>query len=321
MNLDSTAHTPPGEAKRETGAAPARCRRTLVIDPVEFALDAPADLSAQAWPAVYGEFLDAPRLDPAGPRISVRMERGVEPDLARLPLVFEAGRSWCLLRDGAERVFAHAPLGLARAEWSARVRGTVDSVVIGCGAAMEEPAGLCCPLQYPLDQVLMMHLLPGLGGTLLHAAGVVVDGRLLVLAGRSGAGKSTLSRLAAAAAFGTAVSDDRLVLRWRGNALRGSGTPWPGTERIARHAGADVAALLFLAHDGDNRPRRLTAKAALEAMLPLVSVPWHEPALVEPMLDVCGRIAATLPAFQFPFSPDPRAIDALARLVAVDLRA
>ncbi len=320
MNLDSSAHAQPLEEESGRLAPAVRRRRTLVIDPVAFALDAPGDLAADAWPVVYDEFLDTPRLDPAGPCIPVQMERGVAPDLARLPLVFEAGRSWCLLRDGAERVIVHAPHGLNRAEWSARVRGEFEAVEIGCGPAMQDDAGLRCPLQYPLDQVLMMHLLPGLGGTLLHAAGVVVDGRLLVLAGRSGAGKSTLSRLAVAGAFGTVISDDRLVLRWRGDALRGSGTPWPGTERIARHAGADVAAVLFLGHDGDNQPRRLAARATLEAMLPLVSVPWHEPAFVSPMLDVCGRIATGIPAFHFPFSPNARAVDALARLLSSDLR-
>lgn len=79
-------------------------------------------------------------------------------------------------------------------------------------------------------RTLFSWLLPRRGGLLLHAAGIVKDGRALVFPGKSGAGKSTLSKLAASA--GLRLLSDELVpvLPWRGG-YAAYGSPFWGELR------------------------------------------------------------------------------------------
>ena len=52
------------------------------------------------------------------------------------------------------------------------------------------------PLHYPLDELLMVHLLARGRGVEIHGSGIVdADGYGTLFAGQSGAGKTTMSRL------------------------------------------------------------------------------------------------------------------------------
>ncbi len=70
------------------------------------------------------------------------------------------------------------------------------------------------PLEYPLDELLILHLLAKGHGVEMHACGVVDPaGQGYLFAGQSGAGKTTIARLWQKVGGMTVLSDDRIILR------------------------------------------------------------------------------------------------------------
>src|SRR5438876_3508289 len=91
------------------------------------------------------------------------------------------------------------------------------------------------PLEYPLDELLMIHLLAEGRGVEVHACGAVApNGQGYLFVGQSGAGKTTMARLwqkaeGAGGADGVRIlSDDRIILRKIDGTLWMYGTPWHG---------------------------------------------------------------------------------------------
>ncbi len=70
------------------------------------------------------------------------------------------------------------------------------------------------PLEYPLDELLIMHRLTQEKGIELHSCGIVrPDGTGNLFVGHSGAGKSTTTRLWTAREDVEVLSDDRIIVR------------------------------------------------------------------------------------------------------------
>ncbi len=181
------------------------------------------------------------------------------------------------------------------------------------------PSPLRNPMGYPLDQLLLMNHLATRGGAIVHSASAVVEGRGLVFPGVSGAGKSTLSRLFVAAGLGDALlSDDRTILRQGTStsepAFWAMGSPWPGDARIARNAGAPLAALLFLVKAEVNRIVPVLPAEALRRLMPKVSCPWYHAELGNQVLDTCARVVESVPSFTLHFRADGEVVPLLTGL-------
>ena len=174
--------------------------------------------------------------------------------------------------------------------------GRVDGVDVPC---------------YPLDQLLMAHVLPVLSGVCVHGAGVVLDGRGCLLPGQSGAGKSTFSRQVQAAGGATILSDDRIVIRATARGPRMFGTPWPGELGIARNASAPLRAIMFLCQADENRVVEISPAAAAEGLLRLSTVLWYERDLMDLALDAVDRLVRAVPAFELRCRAEPAAAETM----------
>ncbi len=115
-------------------------------------------------------------------------------------------------------------------------------------------------------------------GLFLHSAGIVIDGRAWLFAGRSGAGKTTLSRLALEAGAAVLSDDANMVLPDMAGIYRAGPVPFAGelgdVNRSARQ-NYPVAGLLWLEQDA--LPGIRTMPAALQlartmACCPVVNV-------------------------------------------------
>src|SRR6476660_9837409 len=70
------------------------------------------------------------------------------------------------------------------------------------------------PLEYPLDELLIMHRLTQEKAIELHGSGIVrSNGEANLFIGHSGAGKSTTTRLWTAVEDVEVLSDDRIIVR------------------------------------------------------------------------------------------------------------
>jgi hypothetical protein len=142
------------------------------------------------------------------------------------------------------------------------------------------------------------------GGLLLHAAGAIRNGQGFVFFGPSGAGKTTTSRLAARTA--DVVSDDLVIIRCDNGGCTLHGVPFKGELSDAPRANqsAPLAGLYRLRQDTGHYLEaipRMQAVAELAAASPFVV---REPALSDRLLEVCNRIAKTVPVQQLHFRRD-----------------
>jgi hypothetical protein len=234
--------------------------------------------------------------------------------------IFRSSATWSILARGSDRALdfrdpAGDPL------YVAEFRPGLPHVTVTCsprllGADDAPPRGvLKAPFGYPLDQVLTMYLLAD-QGVVLHAAGALVHGKGVALAGASGAGKSTLMRIAAGRTGWQPLSDDRVILRVGGGVATLYGTPWPGEGQVAERASGGAAALLFLEQAPDHQARPLTPRETLARLLPVASLPWYDRDYVGNALDACERIAELVPASVLSFRPKSGAIRLVERVLS-----
>lgn len=247
-------------------------------------------------------------------RISVELLVGDVPASPRGRLLFEAGKSWTLRELSGN--FIIVPRGTeagATPAWEAEICRRRRTVRVICGRELlVESAGVTClasPFHYPLDQMVLMLALAG-EGTIVHAAGVDIGGRGVILAGPSRAGKTTISRLCAAAKI-TVLSDDRVIVRRSGDRLLIAGSPWPGEGRFAANLNLPLSALVFLSKGNTDSVSPLAAAAAMKRLLPVLSTPLFDRGLTERAIDFCQDLTARCPVYELTFRPATSAVQAL----------
>lgn len=318
--------------------------RSLEIAGLRFALRPEA-----GWRVLEDDLLYQPFLNTAEPAAQgeVRVRLDFEaPDLGGLPVLFDTADAWCAYRDGQDTLIDMAPGGAPTRLWTARLHADRAQVDVYCGAPLvvcadggaashpPEPAArspgvhpaslavesgegqrsLHNPLRYPLDQLLMLELLPALGGLVVHGAGAMRTGVGLAFPGRSGAGKSTLMRLMRGAEGVQRLSDDRVVLRTGAYGTRVFGTPWAGDEQLALNRSAPLGAIVFLHHASEDRLVPIDRRDALRQLLLTVCIPWFDAEGAAQGLAVCGALVGTVPAYELHFRPEPSALSVLEAL-------
>ena len=166
------------------------------------------------------------------------------------------------------------------------------------------------PLEWPLDEVLMGHLL-GLGkGVEVHAAGLIdAQGRGHLFVGHSGAGKSTMTRLCEKEPDVMILSDDRIILRRKEGMFRMYGTPWHGDARHASPASAPVFAVYLLEHGATTRLTPLSASLAGVHLFTRSIPAFYCRDAVAFTLGFINRLVQAVPCFALPFVPDGRVVD------------
>jgi hypothetical protein len=258
----------------------------------------------------YSTFMRASPAD--GPCIdTVEMEviEGEVPRPDLLEPMFDTGDAWELLADDRRCVFqTRNRQADNRPLWSMTVDRGFNHGRIYCSKELFIPSGKSMlarhVVQYPLDQLLMIHVAAARSSAVLvHAAGGSIDGNGVLFAGQSGAGKSTVSRLLGNGKNVRFLSDDRIVLRRFGTKISLYGTPWPGDAGVAVNESAPLKAICFLRHADGTSLRRLKPEEILQRLLPVTSVPWYESGLTEKALNLCEFLIEHYPAYELSFRP------------------
>ena len=258
----------------------------------------------------YSTFLCASPAD--GPCIdTVEMEviEGEVPRPDLLKPMFDTGDAWELLADDRRCVFrTRNRQADNRPLWSMTVDRGFNHGRIYCSKDLFVASGKTMlarhVVQYPLDQLLMIHVAAARSAAILvHAAGGSIDGNGVLFAGQSGAGKSTVSRLLGNGKSARFLSDDRIVLRRFGSKISMFGTPWPGDAGVAINESVPLKAICFLRHADDTSLRALKPEEILQRLLPVTSVPWYESALTEKTLNLCEFLIENYPAYELAFRP------------------
>ena len=175
--------------------------------------------------------------------------------------------------------------------------------------------GLSEPLEYPLDELLIMHRLTQEKGIELHGAGIVpVSGPGYLFVGHSGAGKSTTTRLWTSRDNVEVLSDDRIILRRdpdRFPGVRMYGTPWHGEAMYASPGSAALARIFVLDHGHGNVLTPLTPSQAVAELFARSFVPFHRHEYVDSALVFLEELSNAVPVYRYAFEPDQRAVDTI----------
>jgi len=178
------------------------------------------------------------------------------------------------------------------------------------------PSGLPVnPLEYPLDELLLIHLLAAGRGVEVHACGVMDSGgQGYLFAGQSGAGKTTMAKLwqmaeGARGAGGVMIlSDDRIILRKIDGTVWMYGTPWHGEAAMARAARAPMAGIYLLRHGQSNKLVSLRPSDAAARLLACSFPPFYHSGGLDFTLGFLEQVVEAVPCHELWFTPDERVV-------------
>jgi hypothetical protein len=265
--------------------------------------------------------------------INIRVEPIAELRRARASKVFDSGSVWRLFDDecGFRFDFTSPMLGdspykrlFVNSEFSRATLQTSKEV-------FQDFPGVA-PLDYPLDELLIMHRLTQERAIELHGCGIAhPDGRGNLFVGHSGAGKSTMTRLWTAQEDVEVLSDDRIIVRRderqqvphrrfapvrndKRYEMRMYGTPWHGEGMYASPNNAPLGRIFILEHGRGNVLTPLSPSQAVAELFARSFVPFHRHEYVDSALTFLQKVAATVPVYRYAFEPDQRAVDTILNL-------
>jgi len=193
----------------------------------------------------------------------------------------------------------------------------VDEKFCSCSLILsrEYLVGRAAALDYPLDELLIMHRLTQDRAIELHGVGVVgPEGATNLFVGHSGAGKSTTARLWTSVHNVEILSDDRIIVR-EDEVARNStqmfmyGTPWHGEAAFASPGRAPLQRIFVLEHGRGNLVTRLSPSQAVVELLARSFVPFYRHDYIDSALAFLQQVVGSVPCYRYSFEPDQRAVE------------
>jgi hypothetical protein len=247
--------------------------------------------------------------------VGIRVRWTSKMDAPRGKALFDSGGLWSVLeeKDGRRFVFSSAKLG-PKPYKLAWFDGEFRRGVVALHRRYLDAESAMYPLEYPLDELLMIHRLARGEGVEIHGLGVVDGaGRGRLFVGHSGAGKSTLARLWQRESRALVLSDDRIILRERGGRIWMHGTPWHGDAGIASPKAAPLCGAYLIEHGTRPELKPLPKGRAAAEFLARSFVPHYSAEAMDFTLGFLARVARDTPCFTFRFFPDQGAVEAILR--------
>jgi hypothetical protein len=265
--------------------------------------------------------------------IEIEVERVASLQPATGRKLFDSHGVWTAHENGSEIAFDFSTPVFASNPYK---RLCVDRSFSGASLKLNRecyPGGVVDPLEYPTDELLIVHRLALAGGVEFHGCGLVdseCGGQLFL--GHSGAGKSTTTRLWKSLRDVRVLSDDRIIVRhgsglaelqpegWlrsegsrEGNSPRiwMYGTPWHGEAAFALPDRAELRRIFILSHGAENRIRPLSKARAVAEMFSRCFVPFYSGEHLEATLACLNQIADALPCYRFEFIPATSAVETI----------
>lgn len=140
-------------------------------------------------------------------------------------------------------------------------------------------------------------------GLVVHAAGLVREGKGYLFVGKSGSGKSTVARCSSPPC--TVLSDDLTLACLSGASGTVVGTPFFGEHGNAGvNTSVPLKAIFFLQQAPQNQLRPLSRQLAVEKLLRSVLFFGQEKTSVQRVLDLATLFCVRIPCYELQFLPD-----------------
>jgi hypothetical protein len=232
------------------------------------------------------------------PRVSFRDEQRV----------FDSGGSWCLFRSENQHhiIVGDSELG-SQPDRIAVIEDDSKRVQIYCAPQGIDEDEVFNPLEYPLDQILMICLLSLGRGLIVHACGIDDDGKGYLFAGNSTDGKSSLARLWQNHA--RILNDDRVVLCRNGGRFLMFGTPWHGDYSSVSPGGVPLEKIFFLHQAKANETQKGMGVKAVSSLLTRSFPPLWDPNGMGLSAEFCASLVESVPCHDLNFTLDEEIVE------------
>ncbi len=167
-------------------------------------------------------------------------------------------------------------------------------------------------LNYPTDQVILMTRLLLTGALVLHAAGIVYEGKGYLFFGPSGAGKTTISRLWARSGA-SLINDDRVAVYRDKGVWTVTATPWHGEDPRVHNIHVPLHGVYHLIQDDVNDIHPVPSAHMLARLTSCAMIPFYNGEAVDEAMAMLESLLVSVPAGDLSFTPDRRVVDALLR--------
>jgi hypothetical protein len=255
--------------------------------------------------------------------IQIRIEWASSLPLPGGPQAFDSGSVWRLYDDGPGFQFDFSTPQLGERSYK---RLFVDrqfrdaKLYLNRECFADSDDAVDC-MEYPLDELLIMHRLTQERAIELHGSGIVcANGVGNLFVGHSGAGKSTTTRLWTSREEVEVLSDDRIIVRpdqprdghsdlSAPGPMRMYGTPWHGEAMFASPNSAPLTRIFILEHGHGNVITRLTPSQAVGELFARAFVPFHRHEYIDNAITFLEQLVASVPCYRYSFEPDERAVE------------
>lgn len=297
---------------------------SLCIADVVIKVVSPFKISIERQDKSYKDFIEK----------GSRSEYGILTEIPNKPLsrwinnkkfkLFESGEAWSLYKKKDNYYIVYFPPAFKRPLLLAEAKDEFSKVRILCSSEYLERRDrrlyVFNPISYPLDQIIMIHYLANRDGILIHSAGIRKDERGYLFPGISGAGKSTLSNMICESNYEYDVlSDDRMIIRRKGDVHFIYGTPWTGESGLAINGSACLRGIFFIEKGDRNEIVKIKEDEAFQRLMLVVSIPWYEKGFITGILDFCDSLISMIPSYVFRFKISKDVIDVFDDFVNRDI--
>ncbi len=163
------------------------------------------------------------------------------------------------------------------------------------------------PLAYPLAEALMVCLLSQARGVMMHASGVVDNGRGYLFVGRSTHGKSTMAKIWNKKAV--ILNDDRIIVRYQDKRFWIYGTPWHGEYNVVSAQKAPLDKIFVISHGEKNNAGRITGANAVSMLLTRCFPPFWDKKGMDYTVEFYSKMVEAIPSYSLEFKPDEDIVD------------
>jgi hypothetical protein len=256
---------------------------------------------------VYRAFV----VDDTKPDITLHMSFGGIPDISLEKKIFDSGGPWSLYEFNGKYLFTYSSPIITPNLYKVAIFDTDFShgdLYIGKQAASF--SGSRDPLNYPLDEVLMVNYLAQGRGIDIHAVGMIAPNSFgIAFVGVSGAGKSTTANLWRKQQNVKLLCDDRIILRKQGGEFWMYSTPWHGDAGIAVPGEAPLKSLFFLKQAKENQIIPLKPTDIATRLMVRCFPTFYDVKGMEFTLSFITELANKVPCYELHFTPDQRSVD------------
>jgi len=166
---------------------------------------------------------------------------------------------------------------------------------------------------FPSDQMVLARLLADRQACIVHAGGLILDGKGLLFIGHSEAGKTTLLKMAPSE--GEILCDDRIIIRCWPDGIRIHGTWSHGDLPDVSPASAPLTAVFYLEKTETNQIIPITDKMArLGKLTSFLIRPFATSEWWTKTIDLAFRVSTEIPAYRLQFDKSGEVFDILKKI-------